>query len=402
MDRLAPIMQHLQTQIELTIDSVNQQERAGLGEGNADTNGFRQEMLTVLNDRLQIFIQGLSRGEELRQLIQSWVDEFESTRKEQRGEERLQFWLDRLSAWGAMAWRFEVLAVEDAIDVDGKTITGKRSITVGKIVLAIAILVIGYLVIATLTRWALAISVKKLQIDITQARIARKWILALSFVLLLLGSLAVVKIPLAVFAFLGGAIAIGAGFGMQTLLKNLISGLMLLMERPFRPGDFVEVGSVRGAIVDINVRSCTVRDVNGIDTLIPNSTFIEQNVTNWTLSTRDVRFDIKVGVAYGTPVEGVIELLLELAERHPQVRKQPKPEALFEEFGDNSLLITLYVWLEMNASDRPPRKILSELRQSIAEAFQQRDISIAFPQCDVHLDARNPLQVHLVSPADKD
>jgi len=134
----------------------------------------------------------------------------------------------------------------------------------------------------------------------------------------------VVRIPLTIFAFMGGALAIGAGFGMQNLLKNLISGLMLLFERPFRPGDLVEVGGIRGRVLDIGVRSSHIRDANGIETLIPNSTFIEQNVTNWTLSNEAVRIVVKIGVAYGSPVKEVTDLLLEVADRHGLVEDDPR------------------------------------------------------------------------------
>ena len=141
--------------------------------------------------------------------------------------------------------------------------------------------------------------------DASLARIARRWILFLEVLLLVVLSMMVVKIPLTIFAFMGGALAIGAGFGMQNLLKNLISGLMLLFERPFRPGDVVEVGGIRGRVMDIGVRSSHILDANGIETLIPNSTFIEQNVTNWTLSSKSVRIVVNIGIAYGSPVKEV-------------------------------------------------------------------------------------------------
>ena len=119
-----------------------------------------------------------------------------------------------------------------------------------------------------------------------------------------------------VFAFLGGALAIGIGFGTQNLLKNLISGVMLLVERPLKVGDFVQVGGISGTVSSIGLRSSVVRAGDGIETLIPNSTFVESAVTNWTYSNRRIRRKIAIGVAYSDPPREVCNLLLAEAERH--------------------------------------------------------------------------------------
>ena len=144
---------------------------------------------------------------------------------------------------------FELFAVQDNIEVDGQIISGKRSVTVDKVVTALAILIVGYwfaVRLARLTRRSGCDPIGAWTQSL--ARIARRWILFLEVLLLVILSMLVVKIPLTIFAFMGGALAIGAGFGMQNLLKNLISGLMLLFERPFRPGDVVEVGGIRGRL----------------------------------------------------------------------------------------------------------------------------------------------------------
>jgi small-conductance mechanosensitive channel len=197
---------------------------------------------------------------------------------------------------------------------------------------------------------------------------------------------------------MGGALAIGAGFGMQNMLKNLISGLMLLFERPFRPGDIVEVGGIRGTIMDIGVRSSHILDANGIETLIPNSTFIEQNVTNWTLSSKTVRIVVNVGIAYGSPVKDVHKLLIEAAERHGLVLDEPAPQVLFEDFGSDSLLFGLYVWVVINP-DISWRTIASDLRYMISKTFDEQGIVIAFPQRDIHLDTSRPLEVRVIADA---
>jgi small-conductance mechanosensitive channel len=295
-------------------------------------------------------------------------------------------------------WDFEIFAVQDNIEVDGQIISGNRSVTVDKVVTALGILIIGYWFAVRLARLAEGHSVKRLGIDASLARIARRWILFLEVLLLVVLSLMVVKIPLTIFAFMGGALAIGVGFGMQNMLKNLISGLMLLFERPFRPGDVVEVAGIRGRVTDIGVRSSHIIDANGIETVIPNSTFIEQNVTNWTLSSKSVRIVVNIGIAYGSPVKELKRLLLEVADQHGMVLKDPEPQVLFEDFASDALLFGLYIWVIINP-DVSWKAIASDLRYMISKTLDEHGIVIAFPQRDIHLDASRPLEVRLLGDA---
>ncbi|MGR8999600.1 MAG: mechanosensitive ion channel domain-containing protein [Gammaproteobacteria bacterium] len=293
-------------------------------------------------------------------------------------------------------WGFELFAVQDTIEVDGQQISGKRSITFGKVVTALAILIFGYWIAARLAQLIEGIMVSRFSMDASLARIARRWILFVEVMILVVASMLVVRIPLTIFAFMGGAVAIGAGFGMQNLLKNLISGLMLLMERPFRPGDMVEVGGIRGRITDIGVRSSQILEANGIETLIPNSTFIEQNVTNWTLSDQSVRIVVNIGVAYGSPIKEVTRLLIEVADRHGLVLKEPAPFVLFEDFGSDALLFGLYVWVELKREVHW-KVIASDLRYMIHKTMDEHGIVIAFPQRDVHIDSSRPLDVRVLA-----
>jgi potassium-dependent mechanosensitive channel len=292
-------------------------------------------------------------------------------------------------------WDFEIFAIEDTIEVDGKKVTSLASITVGKVVRAIAIFAAGVLLSYWLGIAAEALVVRRFGYDAARARILRKWLFALGLIILLVAVLLWVNIPLTIFAFLGGAIAIGLGFGMRNLLQNLISGLMLLFERPFKPGDLVEVGSIRGNIVEIGIRSSVIRDVNGIDSLIPNSTFIEQNVTNWTYENPRVRFCIKVGIAYGSSVDDAARLLGECVERHGLALADPAPEILFEDFGADALNFAVYYWLELGPKV-VARRVASDLRFMIEKSLREHGIVIAYPQRDVHLDAAVPLRVQVV------
>ncbi len=293
-------------------------------------------------------------------------------------------------------WTFELFAVQDNIEVDGHIVSGKRSVTVDKVVTALMILIVGYWFATRLSGLIEGHAVKRLSMDASLARIARRWILFLQVILLVVLSMMVVKIPLTIFAFMGGALAIGVGFGMQNMLKNLISGIMLLFERPFRPGDVVEVGGIRGRVIDIGVRSSQILDGNGIETLIPNSTFIEQNVTNWTLTSKSVRIVVNVGIAYGSPIKEVNRLLLDVAGRHGLVLKEPAAVVLLEDFGSDALLFGLYVWVEINP-EVSWKTIASDLRFMISKTLNEHGIEIAFPHRDVHLASSRPLEVRVIS-----
>ncbi len=395
---LNPAMDHLRTKLEVVAGQIGEHQTLLRAAGDSAESAFRKSMLELLTERERAYLSSFTQVEEAQHLLLRWVEEEEFRAKDLSAGERLHNLFGFSGEWMKAAWTFELFAVEDSIVVDGRTITGTRGVTVAKVVQAILIVVIGYLLVALLTKLATGLAIRRGKLEETSARIARKWILAVTLVILLLLALDVVKIPLTAFAFLGGAIAIGAGFGMQTLLKNLISGVMLLMERPFKPRDIVEVGGIRGEVTDINVRSCTIRDVNGIETLVPNSTFLEQNVTNWTLSSRKVRFVLSIGVGYGSPVRKVSDLLLEVADRHKQVLEDPVPEVLFMDFGDNALMFALYVWLEIGPGRRSGNVILSDLRFMIDASFAEHGIEIPFPQRNVHLDANSPVPVRVVPP----
>ena len=137
-------------------------------------------------------------------------------------------------------------------------------------------------------------------------------------VFLAIGTLAFLKIPLTVFAFFGGALAIGLGFGMQTLIKNFISGIIVLAERKVRVGDILDVDGIVGTVVEVNTRSSIIRSADDVETMIPNSVFLENRVTNWTLTSAKMRRSLRVGVAYGTHPQKVMEILTEC-------RRPPRP-----------------------------------------------------------------------------
>jgi small-conductance mechanosensitive channel len=311
---------------------------------------------------------------------------------------RVQYFFSDTRSFLQKLWTFELFIVEDTITVDGQKITGKRSVTAGKIVMALFILVAGIWITGLLSRFMEPIIVRRLKIEVNQASLIRRWLRAVMVVGLVLFSLVSVKIPLTVFAFAGGALAIGLGFGMQTMLKNLVSGIIILFERPFRVGDVLDVGGQRGTVTSIGLRASVLQLWDGTETLIPNSTLLEQNLSNWTYSNRKVRFAATVGVAYGSDPRRVIQLLDEVAGRHGLVEKDPKPLVLFTEFGDSSLTFELRFWVDVSQANAA--QVSSDLRLMIAGSFAEHGIVIAFPQRDIHLDTANPLRVEVMPAAD--
>jgi small-conductance mechanosensitive channel len=184
------------------------------------------------------------------------------------------------------------------------------------------------------------------------------------------------------FTILAGAFGVGIGFGMQNIVNNFVSGLILLFERPIQVGDTVQMGELVGEITRIGIRSSAVRTWQGAEVIVPNASFISEAVTNWTLSDRMRRIEIKVGVAYGTDPERVLELLSKVAADHPLVLTEPAAVALFLGFGDSALDFELRVWT--NRFEQWVR-IRSELNVAVNAALRDADITIPFPQRDVHI-----------------
>jgi small-conductance mechanosensitive channel len=158
-----------------------------------------------------------------------------------------------------------------------------------------------------------------------------------------------------------------------------------MWERPIRIGDFLEVGETRGTVEAINTRSTRIRRVDGVHLLIPNSQLLENTVVNWTLVDRRTRTIVRVGVAYGSPVQQVAELIERAAKEKESILDDPAPLVIFEDFGDSALVFDLYFWV-LAAADRDLRVIRSDVRFRIDELFREAGIVIAFPQRDVHID----------------
>lgn len=217
----------------------------------------------------------------------------------------------------------------------------------------------------------------------TLTRFAYYFILAIGIVSLL----HINGVDLTTLTLLTSALGIGIGFGLQSITSNLISGIILLFERPIKVGDRIEVGEIAGDVIGISIRATTVLTNDNIAVIIPNSDFITQKITNWSFNDRSIRFKITIGVSYSADPETVRSVLLTVADNHPGVLKTPKPDVILDEFGDSSMKFLLRVWTQDYASR--PGTLRSELNFQIADAFKKNGIEIPFPQRDLHIKSWN-------------
>ncbi|MEI8402649.1 MAG: mechanosensitive ion channel domain-containing protein, partial [Alcaligenaceae bacterium] len=291
-------------------------------------------------------------------------------------------------------WHYELFVVDDSVLVDGREIKTKRGVTIGKTAGAIIILVLGFSLISGLIRRTLALAVNKANLGLTKSVVLGRWLTLIAGFTLIVTALNLVDIPLSAFAFLGGALAIGVGFGTQNVLKNLISGVMLLVEKPIRIGDLVEIDSVLGTVTSIGLRFSTVHGPQGNDILIPNSVLVEQKLINWTYSTPSARKDVRVTVAYRSNVDQVREILAAVSKDDTNVLGTPRALITLEDFGDNGLVFNLRFWVSLT-SGVPANEIQSNLRLKILQAFEQAGIELPFPQRTLMFDQQSPLAVQL-------
>lgn len=310
---------------------------------------------------------------------------------------RVEQELDSLPLWRRIAgyseyfsaiWRFSLTEVEG------------EAITVGKIFLALFFLVVGIIIAKTISRFIVQKAVRRFIVTAGTSEIIQMLLFYFLVVVITVFSLYLVNVPLTLFTLLGGAIALGLGFGSQNIINNFMSGLILMAERPIKIGDIIEIDQVLGTVEHIGIRSTRLRTPSNFHVVLPNSFLLENRLTNWMLSDSLVRSTVSVGVAYGSPTKKVAEILLGVAENHKGILDSPPPQILFSEFGDSSLLFELRFWIALTTiTDR--LQLLSDLRFEIDELFRKADITIAFPQRDVHLDTTGTLNVRMIKEEEK-
>ena len=181
----------------------------------------------------------------------------------------------------------------------------------------------------------------------------------------------------------GGAVGVGVGLGLQNVVSNFVAGLILLVEQPIRIGDRVVTGSTMGDVERIAARSTWIRTNENIVVIVPNNEFITNPVTNWTANDPNVRISIPVGVGYSSDPMRVKDILLKAANAHRDVLKEPKPDVIFTDYGDNALNFALRVWTSNRA--HTPLVLKSDLYFSLFQLFQENSIELPFPQRDIHV-----------------
>ena len=272
---------------------------------------------------------------------------------------------------------------------------GGQAITIGQITSVAFLLFAGYLV-SRLVGYLLGrrLAATRLRPDVihTFKRIAFFTIL----LIVVMTALSLLGIPLTAFAFATGAMAIGVGFGAQNIINNFISGWILMAERPIRINDFIEIDSSQGTVELIGNRSTRIRRTDGVHLLVPNSQLLERTVVNWTLVDREIRTTVRVGVEYGSPVRVVADLIMQAVTAQSEVKTQPQPSVVFEDFGNNSLVFEAYFWCDV-VGEKLLREIRSSIRFAISDLFEKNGIVIAFPQRDLHLDSKSPIEIHVKS-----
>jgi potassium efflux system protein len=273
---------------------------------------------------------------------------------------------------------------------------GKAVVTVGTVVCGIALLACGYIAAKVVSRWVARKLLSRFRLNKSDVAPVQSLTFYVLLAMSTMVSLNVLHVPLAVFSFLGGALAIGAGFGSQNIVNNFISGLILLVERPIRVGDVIELDGKCGKVTEIGARSTRIANGFNHEIIVPNSKLLETSVVNWTLTDDVVGCVLSIGAAYGSPTREVERLLLQAARSHDAVLKEPAPSVVFADFGADALMFELRFSLRLHETRKS--EVESELRFAIDQLFADRGLVIAYPQRDVHLNVLRPVEVRLAQP----
>ncbi len=383
IERAVRLINNYQSNLESKIASIENQ----LSDSNADPvlREHREAHLKALQKNVERNLELVSTYFGASELGQRLIDEIGIKKETASLMIKVKGLGDRIQKM----WEFELWVVDE------------HSVTVKKIVVALFIFIAGFLLIRIVARIVRKRLISATSVDITAAAAIEKVVYYIALLFLFLFTLRTVHIPMTAFTFLGGAIAIGVGFGAQNLINNFISGFILMVERPVKIGDMIEVENSYGIIEEIGSRCTRILTASNIHILVPNSSFLEKNIINWTLSDQKVRAQITVGVVYGSDIHTVRKLLLKAVHEHEKVLQSPEPFVLFNDFGENALIFDVYFWVSMkHLFDR--RMIQSDIRFRIDDLFREAGIIIAFPQRDIHLDTSKPIDLRILRAGEED
>ena len=397
--RLTPWRDYLSSDLETVRRRRDAQEKR-LGEWQNEYGNREQEQrkLQAYQSQEALLKRGVAEADLLEAGLRSLSDLLQGRHDEADMLQNLRLLTQQTVDMAAALSDFELLTIDDTLIADGREINGKRRVTVGKILQMLAILGIGFWLISLISRYGRRKIAGWQSGRASSALLGLRLFSLIAVVAILVFALISVHIPLTVFTLLGGSLAIGVGFGAQNILNNFISGLILLMERSIKIGDIVEVEGILSRVTHIGSRCCQVQRFDGIDMLIPNSSFLEKSVTNWTLSDHCLRVSVLVGVAYGTDSAHAMQLVKRAATEHSQVMKAPEPEVYLQDFASDALSLRLDFWIDLIV--QPNRyRAMSDVRLRIEQLFAEAGIVIPFQQRQIHLDTNGPLKVEVMTDA---
>ena len=279
-------------------------------------------------------------------------------------------------------WRYQIAVVDD------------RPITVGKIVSAIILLSLAIWLSKGVSSLLGRLFLPKLGLKDGGLMAVQSIIFYLLIAFFALFALRLANVPLTMFTVIGGALAIGLGFGSQNIMSNFISGLIMLVEQHVRVGDLIEVDKVQGTVKHVGPRSTTVRTGDNIDIVVPNSQFLDKHVVNWTLPDNMIRATLEVHAAYESDVKLITGLLLQAAEENLHVLETPPPGVLLHQFGQETLEFQLYFHIFL-VSITGMNIVKSELRYRILELFREHEISMMLPQRDLRVEVPEKVKVQM-------
>lgn len=283
---------------------------------------------------------------------------------------------------------FEVLNY-NLFELDG------HPVTLGKLVTAVVMLVMSYLLSRRGAKEVDRRILTRFSVDDSIRYSLRRFTFYFFLCLSTLFTLHTLSVPVTIFTVLGGAVAVGIGFGSQNLVNNFISGVLVMLERPIRVRDFIEVDGVSGQVESIGIRSTIVRTGANAVTLMPNTTFIEKKLTNWTMS-GTIACTLRISVAYGTEIPLLNQIFLGVMEEARAILKVPTPSVACVDFGDNALVFELYYNIE-SASFPIRGTVQSDLRLRLNELFIKHKIEIPFAQRDVRLRLGETVSVKVLN-----
>lgn len=254
------------------------------------------------------------------------------------------------------------------------------SLDIGDIITIILIIIIAYAIGRLFAYLIQKVWLKPRKVELsTELLITRAvtWSITLIGIFIAIDELGLDITPLLLGA---GVLGLAIAFGVQEIVANFVSGLIIMVDRPIKVGDIVEVEGATGKVIDVGLRASTVRTLDNVNHLIPNKLIILNRITNYSKHDPKIRLQIPIGVAYGSDIEKVKKILLSIAEKNPLVLEDPAPEVRITEFGNSSVDFILFPWID-DVSKR--FRIKDEINWEINQQFKKNNITIPFPQVDV-------------------